>query len=74
VAIEHSSFDWMKHHSDKFTRQLSSDTPIFKPGGFIRKGTIGDHKTRLSEEQEARILAKAHEWLAQDCLDFLNLD
>ena len=74
AAIRHSSFDWMKRHADKFTRQLSSDEPTFRPGSFIRKGTIGDYTQKLSAEQEARILAKAREWLTQDCLEFLNLD
>lgn len=73
AAIEYSSFDWMKAHADKFTRQLSSDEPTFKPGGFIRKGTVGDHKTRLTEEQEQRILEKARETLAAGCLEFLDL-
>jgi len=74
AAIDHSSFDWMKQHADKFTRQLASDEPVFRPGGFIRKGTVGDHKTRLSAEQEERILAKARAGLPQDCLAFLGLD
>ena len=73
AAIEYSSFDWMKAHADKFTRQLSSDEPVFRPGGFIRKGTVGDHKARLSEEQEERIIAKARETLAPGCLEFLDL-
>jgi hypothetical protein len=73
AAIEYSSFDWMKQHADKFTRQLSSDEPVFKPGGFIRKGTTGDYKTKLSAEQEARVLAKARELLTDDCLEFLQI-
>lgn len=73
AAIEHSSFDWMKQHADKFTRQLASDEPVFRPGGFIRKGAVGDHKTQLSEHQQERILAKARELLTQDCLEYLDL-
>ena len=73
AAIEHSSFAWMKQHADKFTRQLGSDEPVFRPGGFIRKGTVGDHKMQLSEAQEQRILGKARELLPRDCLEFLSL-
>ena len=73
AAIEHSSFDWMKRHADKFTRQLSSQEPVFRPGGFIRKGTVGDHKAHLSMLQEQRILARAYDVLPQDCLEFLGL-
>jgi hypothetical protein len=73
-AIEYSSFDWMRAHADKFTRQLDMDKPTFKPGGLIRKGQVGDHKTLLSPDQERRILDRAHEMLAPDCLAFLEID
>jgi hypothetical protein len=72
-VLEHSSFDWMKTHSDKFTRQVKSEKPSFKPGGFIRKGEVGDHKTKLSAEQEQRILEKAEQILETDCLRYLGL-
>jgi hypothetical protein len=73
-AIEYSSFDWMKAHADKFTRQLAMGKPAFKPGGLIRKGQVGGHRTQLSAEQEQRILAKAREMLTPDCLAFLGID
>lgn len=72
-ALEYSSFEWMKTHSEKFTRQGKSAKPTFKPGGFIRKGKVGDHKTKLSSEQEQRILEKAAQLLEPDCLEFLDL-
>lgn len=72
-ALEYSSFEWMKTHSEKFTRQSVSAGPDFKPGGFIRKGQVGDHKTKLSTEQEQCILEKAWQWLEPDCLEFLGL-
>lgn len=72
-ALFYSSFEWMKTHSEKFTRQGKSAKPIFKPGGFIRKGEVGDHKTKLSSEQEQRILEKARQLLEPDCLKFLGL-
>ena len=72
-AIQYSSFEWMKTHSEKFTRQFKSEKPSFKPGGFIRKGTVGDHKTKLSKSQEQRILEKAVQLLEPDCLDYLGL-
>lgn len=72
-VLEYSSFEWMKTHSEKFTRQGGSAKPSFKPGGFIRKGRVGDHKTKLSTEQERRILEKARQWLEPECLEFLGL-
>lgn len=72
-ALEYSSFDWMKAHTDKFTRQVKTGKPSFKPGGFIRKGEVGDHKTKLSAEQEQRILEKAAQMLEPECLRFLRL-
>ena len=72
-ALEYSSFKWMKTHSEKFTRQSESAEPTFKPGGFIRKGQVGDHKTKLSTEQEQRILEKARQLLEPECLEFLDL-
>jgi hypothetical protein len=72
-ALEYSSFEWMKTHSEKFTHQGGSAEPFFKPGGFIRKGQVGDHKTKLSTEQERRILEKARQLLEPDCVEFLGL-
>ena len=72
-VLEYSSFEWMKTHSEKFTRQGGSAEPSFKPGGFIRKGRVGDHKTKLSTEKERRILEKARQWLVPECLEFLGL-
>ena len=73
AAVEYSSFDWMKSNAEKFTRQLSSNVPVFKPGTFIRKGAIGGYKERLTKAQEERILAKAGETLPGDCLDYLQI-
>ncbi len=73
--IQHyTSFEWMKAHTNKFASQLSQGKPSFKPGGFIRKGKVGDYKTLLTADQETIILEKAKKTLPQDCLDFLNLD
>ena len=72
-VLEYASFDWMKAHTDKFNRQVKSGKPSFKPGGFIRKGEVGDHKTKLSAEQEQRILEKAGQMLEPDCVRFLDL-
>lgn len=70
-AMEYSSFAWMKQHSDKFARQLGSERPIFKPGGFIRKGVVGDHQGKLSPVQAQRIMDKAASTLPDDCLKFV---
>ncbi len=66
------SFEWMKAHSNKFTENTEGRS-FFKPGGFIRKGQVGDHKSKLSPEQESLILEKAHTELEPDCLAFLGL-
>lgn len=73
-VLSYCSFDWMKANTEKFTRQLGSDKPLFKPGGFIRKGKTGDHKTKLSAEQEDRILQKARNELEPDCLRYLDIN
>lgn len=73
LALKHSSFDWMKANSEKFTRHMGHDKPLFKPGGFIRKGQVGDHKNKLSADQEERILVRAKEELEPECLRFLEL-
>ena len=72
-VIEYCSFGWMKSHGDKFIARLDNGDPAFKPGGFIRKGQVGDHKNLLSKEQERRVIEKAQELLPQDCLKFLGL-
>ena len=69
---EYISFKWMKTHSNKFIEDANGK-PAFKPGGFIRKGKVGDHKTQLSADQEHAILKKAHEELETDCISFLGL-
>ena len=73
-AMEFSSFNWMKANSEKFTVHKSGDKPLFKPGGFIRKGEVGDYKNKLSDEQSSRILERARVDLEPDCFSFLGLD
>ncbi len=72
-AVQHSSFAWMKAHSDRFAGRNADGSPMFRPGGFIRKGATGDHKTHLTPEQEARILTRCREVLTADCLAYLDL-
>jgi len=69
---EYISFTWMKANTGKFTMDARGK-PAFKPGGFIRKGQVGDHKQQLSATQEQQILDKAGEALESDCLQFLGL-
>ncbi len=71
--LEYCSFEWMKAHADRFTRFPEDEAPSFRPGGFIRKGEVGDHRNLLTPEQEARILEKARAMLPPDCLAFLGL-
>jgi len=73
-VVELCSFQWMKENSLRFTRQGPAGETIFKPGGFIRKGQVGDGKSILTAGQEKRILDKARERLTPDCLAFFEID
>lgn len=70
----HCSFTWMKQHSEKFHTRMESGESMFLPGGFIRKGRVGDHKNLLSAEQEKRIIARARKELEPQCLAFIGLE
>ncbi len=72
-VLEYCSFPWMKANAHKFTRLSDMQRPIFKPGGFIRKGQIGDYKTLLSISQEKAIFDRARETLEPSCLEFLGI-
>lgn len=68
------SFEWMKANTIRFARQDSTGEAVFKPGGFIRKGQVGDGKNTLSAEQERRILDRARQRLSPDCLAFFGIE
>jgi hypothetical protein len=68
------SFEWMKANTARFAQHTSTGEAMFKPGGFIRKGQVGDGKTTLTPEQESRIFDKARERLTPDCLAFFGID
>lgn len=67
-VLEHCSFAWMKAHDGKFT-----DEGLFKPGSFIRKGEVGDHRALMTAEQGERILARAREVLPAEAVSFIGL-
>jgi hypothetical protein len=73
-VVHFASFAWMKANSHRFAGRHTDGSPMFRPGGFIRKGETGDHKTQLSPAQEARILRRCHQELPRDCLAYLALD
>jgi hypothetical protein len=73
-ALSNASFPWMKANAQRFMAKDQNGKPLFKPGGFIRKGEVGNGKEHLSEDQERRILNKAKECLTSDCLHYLKLD
>ncbi len=74
-VLEHSSFEWMKAHDEKFSRQGGNKKmQTFKPGEFIRQGEVGRYHELMSVEQERRILDKAKAMLEPECLKFLQLD
>jgi len=72
-VLEYCSFAWMKNHSEKFSTFDDSQESYFKPGTFIRKGQVGDHKNLITQEQEKRILDRARQVLPTECLGFLNI-
>jgi len=72
-VLEHSSIEWMRKHSDRFTRQLGTDEVAFKPDTFIRRGKVGVAHEDLTAAQEAQILAAVRAELEPDCLDYLGL-
>jgi hypothetical protein len=72
-ALHYASFTWMKANSDRFVGRNADGSPMFRPGGFIRKGQTGDHKALLTPEQEARILRRCRDELPPDCLAYLDL-
>ena len=72
-VIEYCSFPWMKQHTEKFSARSETGESLFKPGGFIRKGKVGDHKSLMSPKQEQRILDRAEETLPADCLRFIGV-
>jgi Sulfotransferase domain len=72
-VLEHCSFAWMKAHDRKFTHHANTDQAVFKPGAFIRKGEVGDHRTLMTAVQGERILARAREELPAEALCFLGL-
>ncbi len=73
-VLKYSSFAWMKANDEKFSGQGADDKPVFKPGKFINQGKIGSYKNLMTADQEARILSRAKETLAAECLKFLELD
>jgi len=72
-ALEYSSFDWMKQHEEKFSRQNATSERLFKPGKFIREGKVGDHRNLMTAQQKKKVLDKAREQLDAQCLGFLEL-
>jgi hypothetical protein len=72
-VLEYSSFEWMKAHDDRFSRQLESGKPQFKPGQFIRQGKVGGHKELVTAELEKKILDFARAQLEPECLRFLEI-
>jgi len=73
-VLHYSSFAWMKHHNDKFAAKFADGESMFEPDGFIRKGSVGDHKNLMSPEHELQIINRAKKELPEACLHFLALD
>ena len=72
-VLDYSSFAWMKQHNDKFAARFDNGESMFEPGGFIRKGQVGDHKKLMTPKHEKQIVERAMKELPQDCLEFLAL-
>jgi hypothetical protein len=72
-VLEYSSFDWMKAHDEKFSRQTESGEASFKPGRFIRQGRVGAYKELITPALEKKIFDRAHAELEPECLRFLGI-
>ena len=72
-VLNHCSFAWMKANAARFARFPEDREPLFRPGGFIRRGAVGAYDELMSAAQAERILARARARLAPDCLAFLGL-
>ncbi len=73
TVLEYSSFDWMKAHDEKFSQQMQSSSPLFKPSQFIRQGKVGSYKELLTPDLERRIMERARAELETECLTYLGL-
>ena len=73
AALTFSSFDWMKAHDEKFSRQISSKQPTFKPGQFIRQGRVGSYRELITPELERKILDRVVAELEPECRRFLGV-
>ncbi len=74
AATTFSSFDWMKAHDEKFSRQISTKQPTFKPGQFIRQGRVGGYKALLTPKLERKILDRVVAALEPECARFLGIE
>lgn len=72
-AAELSSFAWMKANAERFTQDAATGRRVFRPGGFIRKGVVGDHDTLMTDAQARRVLEEAQRRLPEPCLAALGL-
>ncbi len=73
-VLEYSSFDWMKAHDDKFSRQNRSNTPSFRPGQFIREGKVGSYSELMTPDLEQKIIDRAYLELEPECIRFIGFE
>jgi len=73
-VLANCHISWMKAHDHKFDPLYNNDELMFKPGGFVRKGVVGDYENLLSPKQAQCILNKANELLSIDCVKFLDIE
>lgn len=71
-AVKHCSFDWMKEHAEQFAPPQSD--VAFEGGAksFINKGSNGRWKDSLSEEDNAKYLAKTLQELGPECAEWIE--
>jgi aryl sulfotransferase len=72
AAVEHCTFDWMKGHAEQMAPPQSDIAFEGGASNFINKGTNGRWKDVLSEEDNARLTAKAKEELGEECAKWLE--
>jgi len=62
----------MAANRDRFNRFSATDPPRWKPGTFVRKGVVGDHRRELTGAQADRILVAAEAHLEPGCPGFVR--
>lgn len=66
------SLDRMREVEDRQRQSSPERRTLWRPGArFFREGAVGKNRSRLSPEQEGRVLERARNELEPECFDFV---